>query len=251
MATNRYPTIRFGTSSWAYEGWQYVTFAAGEAIDPQRTFPRAITVGTVLLIFIYVVANLGYVAALGVEGVRQSDRAAAAAVQAAYSPTAAKAIAAVILISMFSAANGFVLTGARLYFSMARDGVFFRRLGEVHPRFGTPAFAVVTASVWAILLALTGSFEQLLTYVLFAGWIFYGIGALSIFVFRRTSHGAPRTFRVPGYPVTPVIFVLAAAAIVANALVTAPMQAFAGLAFVLLGIPVYLFWSRRSASGRA
>lgn len=231
---------------WAYEGWQYVTFAAGEAINPQRTFPRAIVLATILLILIYVIANLGYVAAIGVEGVRQSDRVAAVAVEAAYGPAAARIIAAVILVSMFSAANGLTLTAARLYFSMARDDVFFHRLGEVHPRFGTPAFAVIAGSTWAILLAATGTFEQLLTYVVFAGWIFYGLGAMSIFVFRRESHEKPPTFRVPGYPVTPVLFVLAAAGIVVNALVSAPRQAFVGLAIVLLGIPVHQFWRNRA-----
>lgn len=233
---------------WAYEGWQYVTFAAGEAVDPQRTFPRAMTLGTALLIVIYVLANLGYVAALGVEGVRQSERVAAGAVEAVYGAAAARAIAAVILVSMFSAANGLMLTAPRLYFSMARDGVIFRKLGEVHPRFGTPAFAVVAGSSWAILLAVTGTFEQLLTYVVFAGWIFYGLGAMSIFVFRREAHARPPLFRVPGYPVTPVLFVLAAAGIVINALVTAPRQAFVGLGMVLLGIPVYWYWSRTTAS---
>lgn len=234
---------------WAYEGWQYVTFAAGEAIDPQRTFPRAIAIGTGVLILIYVVANLGYVAAIGVEGVRQSDRVAAVAVAAAFGPATAQVIAAVILVSMFSAANGLTLTAARLYFSMARDGVFFHRLGEVHPRYGTPAFAVIAGAAWALLLALTGTFEQLLTYVIFAGWIFYGLGAMSIFVFRRQTPREPVTFRVPGYPVTPVLFVLAAAGIVLNALVTAPRQAIVGLAMVLLGIPVHRFW-RHSAAVR-
>lgn len=233
---------------WAYEGWQYVTFAAGEAINPQRTFPRAITIGTALLILIYVTANLGYVAALGAVGVAQSDRVAAAAVGATYGPSAARLIAAVILVSMFSAANGLTLTAPRLYFSMARDGVFFHRLGEVHPRFGTPAFAVIAGSTWAILLAATGTFEQLLTYVVFAGWIFYGLGAVSIFVFRGRVQAPPPTFRVPGYPVTPALFVIAAAGIVVNALVTAPRQAFVGLAMVLLGIPVYWFWSRKAVS---
>lgn len=229
---------------WAYEGWQYVTFSAGETTNPQRTFPRAIVIGTALLIVLYVLANLGYVAALGVDGVQQSDRVAATAVEAALGPMAARGITAIILVAMFSATNGLTLTAPRLYFSMARDGVFFARLGELHPRFGTPAFAIIASSMWASLLALSGTFEQLLTYVVFAGWIFYGLGAMSIFVFRR-RFGPPTTFRVPGYPITPLFFVAASAAIVLNALFTTPRQAFIGLAAVAAGVPVFLYWRRR------
>lgn len=231
---------------WAYEGWQYVTFSAGEARDPQRTFPRAIVAGTGVLIGVYMLANVAYVAALGVDGVQGSDRVAAAAVAALFGPAAGKLIAAVILVSMFSAANGLTLTSPRMYFAMARDGVFFRKLAEVHPRYGTPAFAIVAGSTWAALLAASGTFEQLLTYVVFSGWIFYGLGAMSIFAFRRREPHAHRPFRVPGYPVTPALFVAAAAAIVLNALVTQPGRALVGLAVVLAGVPAYLLWRARA-----
>jgi len=233
---------------WAYEGWQYVTFSAGEARDPQRTFPRAIVAGTGVLIGVYMLANVAYVAALGVDGVQASDRVAAAAVAALFGPAAGKLIAAVILVSMFSAANGLTLTSPRMYFAMARDGVFFRKLAEVHPRYGTPAFAIVAGSAWAALLAASGTFEQLLTYVVFSGWIFYGLGAVSIFAFRRREPHAVRPFRVPGYPVTPALFVAAAAAIVLNALFTQPGRALVGLAVVLAGVPAYLLWRARAAS---
>jgi APA family basic amino acid/polyamine antiporter len=231
---------------WAYEGWQYVTFSAGEARDPQRTFPRSIVAGTAVLIAIYLLANVGYVAALGVSGAQSSDRVAATAVSALFGPRAAVLIALVILISMFSAANGIALTAPRLFYAMARDGVFFRKLGEVHPRFGTPAFAVVAGSAWAALLAASGTFEQLLTYVVFTGWIFYGLGAASIFVYRRRAPHAARPFRVPGYPVTPVLFVGASAGIVLNALFTQPGRAMLGLSVVLAGVPAYFVWRRRS-----
>jgi APA family basic amino acid/polyamine antiporter len=153
----------------------------------------------------------------------------------------------VILVSMFSAANGLTLTAPRMYYAMARDGVFFRKLGEVHPRFGTPAFAIVAGSTWAAVLAATGTFDQLLTYVVFTGWIFYGLGALSIFAFRRREPDAPRPFRVPGYPLTPILFVLASSAIVLNTLFTQPGRALVGIAGVLSGVPAYLLWRRRAA----
>ena len=233
---------------WAYEGWQYATFSAGETRDPQRTFPRGIIFGTAVLIAIYILANVAYVAALGPENAAGSDRIAADAVGALLGPGAAKLIAVVILISMFSAANGLTLTAPRLYFAMSRDGLFFNKLAEVHPRFGTPAFAIVAGSLWAMLLAATGTFEQLLTYVVFVGWIFYALGALSIFSYRRRN-GVPSTYRVPGYPVTPVLFVVAAAAIVINTVFTQPGRAAVGIALVLLGVPAFLFWrSRRSAA---
>src|SRR6185312_11356004 len=148
----------------AYEGWQYVTFSAGETKDPQRIFPRGIVAGTALVVAIYVIANIAYVAAIGPEGVMGSQRVAADAVSALFGAAAGKLIAAIILVSMFSAANGLTLTAPRLYYSMARDGVFFAKLAEVSPRFNTPAIAIVTSSIWAMLLAATGSFERLLTY---------------------------------------------------------------------------------------
>jgi APA family basic amino acid/polyamine antiporter len=230
---------------WAYEGWQYVTYSAGEAVDPQRVFPRALLVGTASLIAIYLLANLGYLAALG-PAAATSESVAADAVSALFGPLAGKVIAAVILVSMFSAANGFTLTAPRVYFAMAQDGLFFRRLAEVSPRFGTPALAIVASSAWAALLAATGTFEQLLTYVVFVGWIFYALGAMSVFVYRRRQPDLHRPFRVPGYPVTPLLFVAASGAIVLNTFFTQPGRALTGLAVVLLGTPAYLLWRRRS-----
>jgi len=147
---------------------------------------------------------------------------------------------------MFSAANGLVLTAPRVFFAMARDGVFFSKLAEIHPRFGTPAFAIVATCVWAMLLAVSGTFEQLLTYVVFTGWIFYALGAATIFVFRKRNPDAPRPFRVPGYPLTPLLFVAASSAIVLNAVLTQTGRAMLGIGVVLTGIPAYLVWRSRS-----
>lgn len=233
---------------WAYEGWQYVTFSAGETMDPQRTFPRGIIAGTAAIAVIYLVANLGYVAALGLGAAAESERVAADAVTAVLGPAAGKVVAFTIVISMFSAANGLMLTAPRAFYAMAQDGIFFRKLAEVHPRFGTPAFAIIATSLWAMILALSGTFERLLTYVVFAGWIFYALGALSIFAYRRTRPEAERPFRVPGYPITPLLFVLAAAAIVVNTLVNRPESAVVGLGVVLLGTPAYFLWRRRTVA---
>jgi basic amino acid/polyamine antiporter, APA family len=133
---------------------------------------------------------------------------------------------------------------------MASDGLFFRRLSEVHPRFGTPALAIAATALWSMLLAATGTFEQLLTYVVFTAWIFYGLGALSVFVFRRTRPDVPRPFRVPGYPWTPALFVAAACGIVVSTLVGQPARAAVGLIVVLTGLPAYLIWRNGSRGAR-
>jgi APA family basic amino acid/polyamine antiporter len=233
---------------WAYEGWQYVSFSAGETVDPQRTFGRGIVVGTLMLIGIYVFANVGYFSALGISGVAASDRVASDAASAVLGPWAARFLSFVILISIFSASNGMMLTLPRLFFAMSRDRLFFKRLAEVHPRFGTPAASIVLTAVWAVVLVLSGSFEQLLTYVVFMSWLWFALAALAIFVFRRKEPQAPRPFRTPGYPVTPAIFILAALVIVGNTVIAQPVQSLVGLGITLLGIPAYLWWRRRGAT---
>ena len=233
---------------WAYEGWQYVTFSAGETVNPQRTFPRGIVVGTALLIGIYLFANVGYIAALGPGGVAASKRVAADAAGSLFGPGIGTIVTIPILVSIFGAANGLVLTIPRLFYAMARDGLFFRRLAEVHPRYGTPAVAVGVCAVWAAVLAASGSFEQLYRFVVFTSWIFFALGAAAVFVYRRRWPDTPRPFRTPGYPLTPAFFILAAAAIVVNAFLRDRIQALKGLGIVATGVPAYFIWRRRSTA---
>ncbi len=230
---------------WAYEGWQYVTFMSGEAVNPQRTLPRAIIAGTLSLIVIYLVANLAYVVALGPARMAASERVAGEAVAMVLGPAAGWLIAAAIMVSMYSAAHATVITAPRVYFTMAREGLFFQRLAQVHPTRGTPAFAIIASCLWSIVLALTGTFEQLLTYVVFIGWIFYALGAAAVIALRIRRPDADRPFRVPFYPITPILFVLAAAAIVINTIVAHPRDAAIGIAVVLAGAPAYVIWTRR------
>jgi APA family basic amino acid/polyamine antiporter len=230
---------------WAYEGWQYITYTAGETLDPQRTFPAAFFLGTIALIAIYLFANLGYLSAIGPAGVAASNRVAASALSAVVSRGAGKLVAIVILISMLSAANAVMLNSPRVYYAMANDGLFFRALSEVHPRFGTPAWAVVAAGIWSAMLAASGTYEQLLTYVIFVAWIFYALSAASVFIYRLRYPELTRPYRVPGYPLTPIVFVLAALALVANTIVTQPLRAAVGLGIVFLGAPTYFFWRRK------
>ena len=231
---------------WAYEGWQYVTFSAGEAINAQRNFPRSLLIGTASLIGIYLLANLAYLAALGPTKAAQTNAVASAAMTAVAGPAASKLVTLAILISIFSATNGITLTAPRVYYAMARDGVFFHQLARIHPRFRTPAFAVIAGSAWAIVLAATGTFEQLLTYVVFTGWLFYALGAASIFIYRRRTLDRELPYRVPGFPWTPLLFIIAAAALVLNTIVTQFDRAAIGLGIVLIGTPAYFIWHRRS-----
>jgi len=233
---------------WAYEGWHFVTFSAGEVMDPQRNFPRGIIIGTAALIGIYLLANVAYVAALGMPRSMTSERIASEAVTAILGAGAGKLVAVAILVSMFSAANATVLCGTRVYYAMAQDGLFFRRMAAIHPRWMTPAFAIVASCAWAAVLAASGTFEQLLTYVIFVGWAFYAIGAASIFYYRRRAADAARPFRVPGYPWTPGLFIGVSAVIVLNTVWLHPARAAIGFGLVALGVPAYGFWKRRKST---
>lgn len=233
---------------WAYEGWQFGTYNAGEVIEPQRNFPRAFLAGSLILTALYLLANLAYLVALGPAAAASSDAIAATSMTAVLGPWAGKLIALTILVSTFSAANSVALSSPRVFFAMAADGLFFKKLAEVHPRFRTPAFAVILLGLWSAILACAGKFSELISGVIFIGWIFYGLGAASIFVLRRRPEAASRPYSVPLYPWTPLLFVLSAAALVANAIFLAvhdPREfrhLTVGFALLLAGLPAYLFW---------
>src|ERR1700736_4156801 len=237
---------------WAYEGWQFGTYSAGEVVEPQRAFPRAFLLGSLALTGLYLIAIVAYLNALGPPAATASEAIAATAATAVLGPWAGRAIAFTILISTFSAANSVILTAPRVFYAMANDNLFFKKLAEVHPRFRTPANAVIALGVWSAVLACAGKFAELIGGVIFIGWIFYGLGAAAVFPIPRASRGEPIPYRVPGYPFTPIVFVLAAGAIVVNAIYLAfrdPVQ-FRNLAVAIvlfvLGLPAYLFWRRNS-----
>ena len=244
---------------WAYEGWQFGTYSAGEVVDPQKAFPRAFLMGSLTLTGLYLIAIVAYLNALGPAAATSSEAIAATAATAVLGPWAGRAIAFTILISTFSAANSVILTAPRVFYAMASDNLFFKKLAEVHPRFRTPANAVIALGMWSAILASAGSFAKLIEGVIFIGWVFYGLGAAAIFPIRRATQGKAIPYRVPGYPWTPLLFVLAAAAIVANPIFLAfkvkdhPGEfihlAIAIVLFVL-GLPAYLFWRKRNADSR-
>jgi APA family basic amino acid/polyamine antiporter len=239
---------------WAYEGWQFGTYSAGEVIHPQKCFPRAFFFGSVLLAGLYLFAVIAYLVALGPRAATASNTIAAAAATSVLGPWAGMLVAATILISTFSSTNSVMLTAPRVFFAMASDNLFFKKLAEVHPRFGTPAAAVFVLGVWSCILALAGGFEKLANGAILIGWIFYGLGAAAIFPIRHNNQGKVIPYRVPGYPVTPLLFVLAALAIVGNAVYGAihdPRQftyMLVAIGIMLLGLPGYFFWSRDPAN---
>ncbi|MGB2625775.1 MAG: amino acid permease [Candidatus Acidiferrum sp.] len=239
------------TVLWSYEGWQFGTYSAGEVIDPQKSFPRAFLFGSVALMGLYLFAVIAYLVALGPAAAASTDTIAAAAATHVLGKWAGKFVALTILISTFSATNSVMLTAPRVFFAMANDNLFFRKLAEVHPRFGTPAAAVIALGIWSAVLAAFGGFVMLASGAIFIGWIFYGLGAAAIFPIRRANRGKALPYRVPGYPVTPLLFVLVALAIVCNPIYAAirdPGQftyLLVSIALLLLGVPAYFFWSRR------
>ena len=244
---------------WAYEGWQFGTYSAGEVIDPQKNFPRAFLAGSLILAALYIMAVLAYLVALGPASATASDAIAATAVRVVLGPWAGKIVAFTILISTLSSTNSVVLTAPRVFYAMANDKLFFQKLAEVHPRFQTPAAAVIALGVWSIVLTVAGKFSELIGGVVFIGWIFYGLGAAAIFPIPRASAGQTVPYRVPGYPWTPLLFVFAAVAIVGNAIVLAfldPAQfknLVIAIVLLLLGLPAFLVFqvsSRKQTAPR-
>jgi APA family basic amino acid/polyamine antiporter len=231
---------------WACKGWEVSTFSAGETKNPEKNLLLGIFIGTLLVIFLYLGANMAYLYAFPVEVVARSSRIASDAMDFAIGPLGATFIAIAILFSITGACNGHLLTGPRVYFAMARDGVFFRKVAQLHPRFLTPHFSILAISLWSALLCFMGKFEQLFTFVVFGLWIFFGLTVGAVFILRRTKPGLRRPYRTWGYPVTPLLFLAAALFVLVNTLINKFWNSFAGLAIIILGIPAYLYWRRKS-----
>ncbi|MFB3853172.1 MAG: APC family permease [Vicinamibacterales bacterium] len=236
-------------SLWAYKGWEAVSFSAGEVKTPQRVLPLGLLGGTALIIVLYIATNLAYLWVFPTGEIAKSTRIASDAMNVAVGPWGAGFIALMILFSIFGAANGIILTSPRVYFAMARDGLFFNQLSRVHQQFLTPHVSIVAIGLWACVLTLSGTFEQLATYVVFGQWIFFGLTVGAVIVLRQKQPGVQRPYRTWGYPLTPVIFIAAALYISVNTLFTQPWNALAGLLIIGSGVPAYLFW-RKGAPGR-
>ena len=237
---------------WSCGGWQHATFTSAEATNPRKSIPRALAIGSSIIVTVYVLTMVAYMLLLTPEQIGTSQRLATDAVSVALGSIGASLVAIAIIISTFGTTGVYTLTAPRIYFAMARDGIFFRKVATIHPKYGTPAFAILFQSGWAIsLILLWGTFESLVSYVVFTDYIFMALAAASIFLFRKRRPDAERPYRTLGYPFTPLVFILISGWVVIFTLIERPAQALAGLGFLALGIPVFLYWHRRSRAGEA
>lgn len=233
---------------WAYDGWNNVAPLAGEVRDPQRNMPRAFILGTVIVGALYVFVNIAYYYVLtptAIAGVSPSSSVATEVASRFLGAMAVTLMAAALLTSSFGALHTSILGTARFTYAMSRDKLFFRSLADLSPRTHVPVKSLIAQGVWSSLLALSGSYDQLTDYAIFALWIFYGLAGASIFVFRRTQPDAPRPYRTPGYPIVPAVFVLVTAWLVINTLMASPVQSLIGLAMIAAGLPLYEYFARR------
>jgi basic amino acid/polyamine antiporter, APA family len=238
-----------------YGGWQQTNFIAEEMTHPERDLPRALVLGVVIVVVVYLLANLAYLEVLGPAGLAASQAPAADAMRRVAGPAGGTLIAGGIAASTFGFLTLVVMVTPRVFQAMAADGVFFPRLARLHPEYRTPGAAIVLQALWASALALSGSFSQLVDYVAFADWVFFGLTVAGLFVYRqRERHARPGVsagFRTPGYPWTPALFVGAALLVVASSVASNPRNALVGTGLLLLGVPVHWYWRRRERIGEA
>jgi APA family basic amino acid/polyamine antiporter len=236
----------------AFGGWQQTNFVAEELIEPERNLPRALLAGVAIVVLVYLLANLAYLRTLGLAGLARSSAPAADAMTARFGAAGGTLIAGGIAISSFGFLNLVILVSPRVYRAMARDGLFFPSLARLHPRYRTPTAAILFQGAWATLLTLTGRYSDLLDYVVFGDWIFFGSTAATLFVFRRRAdrrlEGGAVRFRMPGYPWAPLVFILAAIFVVVGSIASNPANAIRGATLMILGIPIFLYWDRKKQS---
>jgi len=224
---------------WAYDGFADLSFASGEVSNPGRTLPRAIVVGTIAIVAIYLAANAAYLYVLPIEQVAKSPLVAADTMQAIFGPAGVAFVSVVVTISTFGALMSGMLTAPRVFFAMADDRLFFRRVASVHPRYGTPYVAIALAAALGVAFVLTRTFEQLADTFVLSIWPFYGLAIAGLYRLRRTRSTLPRPYRVPGYPLLPGVFVAAVVYLVGNALVSDPLWTGVTFLIILAGVPVY------------
>jgi APA family basic amino acid/polyamine antiporter len=230
---------------WAYDGWNNVGMVASEVKNPQRNLPLALIAGTLAVIAIYLCANLAYFYVLPAPAVAATPRVAGEMMRRILGDKGAGAVSVAAMISIFAALNGSILSGSRVPFAMARDRLFFRSIGYIHPTFRTPAVSIVALNFWAALLVLSGRYDQLYTYVIFASAILYGMATAAVIVLRFRQPNLPRPYRTIGYPFVPLAFVLGIASLIVSTLIKSPRESFMGLGIIVAGLPFYYYWKSR------
>ncbi len=226
----------------SYDGWVALSFVAGEVKDPKRTLPMALALGVGLAIVIYVLANMAYLRVLPVGEIAATARVGALAAERTMGPVGGAFVSFTILMSIAGAINGWAMTAPRIYFAQAQDGLFFKRFAAIHPRFQTPYFSILMFGAWSALLAITGTYETLAAYAMYAAWVFYGLTSMAVLVLRRSQPDRPRPYRMTGYPVTLLIFAAVALGFVVNTFFATPGPAIVGTLLIAAGVPVYFIW---------
>jgi APA family basic amino acid/polyamine antiporter len=226
----------------AYDGWQYLALVAGEVRDPQRNFPLSLGLGVGAVILIYLLANLAYMKVLTLHEIAAAQRVATTAAERSMGVLGAATVTLTIVLSSAGAANGAIMTSPRIYFAQARDGLFFQKLAEIHPRFETPSFSILVQGAWTTLLALSGSYEMLFSYVMFASWFFHGMTVFGVLILRRKRPDLERPYKMWGYPLAPLLFVGFALWFVLNTLIIRPSSSLIGSLIITSGVPVYWAW---------
>jgi APA family basic amino acid/polyamine antiporter len=251
-------------SLFSCDAWNNVTFTAGEIKHPRRNVPLSLALGVGFVVITYFLASTAYMMVLPLHGdphgatvfargiqFAAEDRIGAAVLQQIFPHFGGFLMAAAIMVSTFGCANGMTLAGARVYYAMAQDGLFFKSVGKLHPRFKTPAAGLMVQAVWTTILCVSGSYGQLLDYIIFAALVFYILTIVGLFVLRFKQPDAPRPYKAIGYPFLPVLYIVMAGSICAALLRYKPQYTWPGLILVLLGVPVYIFWSRSAKAGLA
>jgi APA family basic amino acid/polyamine antiporter len=229
----------------AYGGWQTACFIAGEIREPRKNLPRGLLIGVTGVIALYVSVSYICLRTLGAEGLAQTETPASTVMQIALGAPGVKLIALGIAISTLGFLSQSILTAPRVYFAMAEDGLFFHSVARIHPSTRVPIVAILLQSVWTIIIALSGRYEQILNYVVSIDFIFFGLSATTLFVLRRRGIGDDNGYRVPGHPFTTALFVAICWLVVGNTIYRYPSNSLVGMAILAAGIPVYFFWSRR------
>ena len=229
---------------WTFDGWIFITYVAGEVKNPGRNIPLSLIFCMLIVVTIYLLLNYVLIYTLGFTGMNGSDLVVSDAASVFLGNKGAAIVTLIILISLIGANNGFVLTSARINYAMAKDKLFFHQASQIHPRFKSPANALIIQCVWACLLTFTGTFNQLITYIIFASWIFYGMSAGAVIILRNKKPDMERPYKTPVYPWIPIIFILFAIFLTINTIMEAPRDAAIGAGIIFIGLPMYYFWKK-------
>ncbi|MFA7289620.1 MAG: amino acid permease [Melioribacteraceae bacterium] len=230
---------------WAYDGWNNLTFVSGEVKNAHKNVSLGLLFGTLIVIGVYVIINLAYLYVMPIEEIAKSPLVAASAAEKIFGSSGGSIVSIAVIISTFGALNGSILATARVQYAMAENRLFFKGLGKIHPKYNTPHVSLVVQGIWSSILVLSGSFDTITDYVIFASWLFYMLGAYGVFVLRKKMGNSKRYYKVWGYPYTPMIFVIFSFLFLLNSVYADTENAMMGLMLITIGLPFYFYWNRK------